>query len=106
MHRDPDTHTHPGLGDLLQRLQIDLVRLVATAVLLRVRQTQHAGLPEQREQLAGELTGRLGGRRAGGQFLPGDLATRAMMSAPSLVGTKRSTVMTGPSLLKVLPSVL
>ena len=55
VHRDVDADAHPDDRDLLEHLEVDLVRLSATAVLLVERQRQQPGLAEQREHVAREL---------------------------------------------------
>jgi hypothetical protein len=55
MHTHADGDTCPDSRDLFEDLQIDLVRLTATAVLDWIRQTQQPGSPQGSEDLAGEL---------------------------------------------------
>jgi hypothetical protein len=50
-----DADRHPRGGDLLQHLEIDLVRDLAAAPALGVRQPQQPDFAEQPELLAGEL---------------------------------------------------
>ncbi|CAM5638611.1 hypothetical protein SALBM217S_02227 [Streptomyces griseoloalbus] len=54
MHADAEGDGEAGPGELLQDLEVDLVRLVAAAVLGVVRQAEQAGLGQQGEQLPGE----------------------------------------------------
>ncbi|BBJ39438.1 hypothetical protein SSPO_021560 [Streptomyces antimycoticus] len=56
---DAEADGQPGRRELLQNLQIDLVRLVAAAELLGLDQPQQPGLGQQGEQLAGEVPGGL-----------------------------------------------
>ena len=60
VHGDVDADAHPGGRDLLEHLQVDLVRLSAAALLLRERQREQPGLAEQREHVARELRVGLG----------------------------------------------
>ena len=82
----PDADAHPGAGDLLQRLQVDLVRLLAAAELLGVRQRQQPGLAEQPEDVARERARRLVGGRPRCQPLGGDLAGQREQVAGLLGG--------------------
>jgi hypothetical protein len=59
VHADADTDTGPGGCDLLEHLEVHLVRLAATAVLLRVRQAQQPEAAEGAEDVARELPARL-----------------------------------------------
>ncbi len=70
---DAQADGEPGRGQLLQDLEIDLVGLVAAAVLGRVRQAQQAGFGEQTEDLTRE-TSRVLLLRGPGRYLAlGDL---------------------------------
>ena len=60
VHGDPDPDTRPDCRDLLDHLEVDLVGLRATAVLLRVGQSQQAGASQGPERLPGEGLGRFG----------------------------------------------
>ena len=60
VHADADADAGPRRRDLLEHLQVDLVRLAAAAELLRVRQAQQAGAAEGAEDVARE-----GGRGLG-----------------------------------------
>jgi hypothetical protein len=60
VHGQADADRHPSAGDLLQHLQIDLIRLAGTAVLLRVGQAEQAGLAECAERGSWEHLGLLG----------------------------------------------
>ena len=55
--RDADGDRHPGRGDLLDDLEVDLVRLVGPAELLGVGQREQPGLAERAEGVERELRG-------------------------------------------------
>ena len=73
VHGDADPDAGPDAGDLLEDLQVDLVGLGAAAVLLGVGEPQHPGLPEQREDVAGEGLGGLGLGGPGRELLGGEV---------------------------------
>lgn len=57
VHADAEADGEAGRGELFEDLEVDLVGLVAAAVLGVVRQAEQAGAREQGEQLAREATG-------------------------------------------------
>ena len=91
MHRDPDPDTHPGGGDLLQRLQVDLVRLRRPAVLLRIGQAEQADLAEQGERSRGNRPAASSPAARGASSAWAISRTRDTSSAPSALGSNRST---------------
>jgi hypothetical protein len=54
VHAQPEADGQPGAGELLDDLQVHLVRLAAAAQPLRVRQAEQACGAERAEQLTGE----------------------------------------------------
>ena len=66
VHGDADADAHPGRRDLLESLQVHLVRLAGPAQLLGIRHPQHARLAEQGERVPRELPGSLRGGGTGG----------------------------------------
>ena len=74
VHRHPDADRGPHGADLLEDLEVDLVGLVAAAVLLGVGQRQQAGLAEHPEDLAREGLGGLRLGRPRRELLGRDLA--------------------------------
>ena len=89
MHGDAQRHGQPARGELLEHLQVDLVRLAAAAELLRIGQRQQPGPTEQREHVARELPGRLGRGRPGRQLPVGDL-DRQVQQIASLGGGQQA----------------
>ncbi len=55
VHRYAEADREPGAGQLLEHLQVDLVRLRRAAVLLRVGQAEQPGAAQRPEHVAGEL---------------------------------------------------
>ena len=74
MDADADRDARPGAGDLLERLQVDLVGLPGAADLLRVRHPEEAELAELAEDVARERAVGLGLRGARRQLGGGDVA--------------------------------
>ena len=74
VHADADPDAGPDGGDLLEHLEVDLVRLAAAAVLLGVGQPEQAGATEQPEHLAGEALLGLGARGERQQLVGGQVA--------------------------------
>ena len=74
MHADAEADGEPGRGELFEDLEVDLVRLVAAAVLGVVRQAEQSGLGEQGEDLAREVAGVLLLGRLGRDLALGDVA--------------------------------
>ena len=74
MHADAERDTGPAGCDLLEHLQIDLVRLATAAVLLGDRQGHQVGLAQHGEDVAGETLRLLVRGRAWRQLAIGDLA--------------------------------
>ena len=78
MHGDTDGHAHPGRGDLLDHLEVDLVGLGAAAELLGIGQREQARAAEGAERLDREAGlgggGALGVVDPGPQLLVADLA--------------------------------
>ena len=60
VHAGADTDRGPRRGDLLEYLEVDLVRLAAATVLLRVGQAQQAGPAKRGEHLPVERVRALG----------------------------------------------
>ena len=74
MHADAERDAGPPGSEFLDHLQIDRVRLAAPADVLRERQTQQAGLAEQRELLSRKAFLALVGRSVRGEFGVGQIA--------------------------------
>ena len=90
MDAEPDADARPGAGELLQRLQVDLVGQPAAADLLRVGHAEEAELAEVRKTSRGKLGIVLGRRGAGRQLGLRDSRARATISSASGVGSRRS----------------
>jgi hypothetical protein len=73
VHGDAHGHTHPGRGDLLDDLEVDLIGLSAAAVLLGIRQGEQPRAAQQGEGVARELGGLLGGTHNGRELVGTDL---------------------------------
>ena len=74
VHADAESDTRPAGSDLLEHLQVDLVRLTAATVLLGHRQRHQVGLAQQGEDVAGEPLGLLVLGGQGQQLAVGDVA--------------------------------
>ncbi len=74
VHRRADTYRRPRRADLLQHLQVDLVRLPAPAELLGIGQRQQPGATQRTEHVARERRRRLSLGRLGSELLGDDLA--------------------------------
>jgi hypothetical protein len=77
VHADTHPDTHPSCGQLLQHLEVHLVRLPAAAVLLVERQREQSGAAQEREHIAREAFTGLVVRRAGSELLGSDLTDEA-----------------------------
>lgn len=73
MDADAEADGEPGRGELLEDLQIDLVRLVAAAEFRVVRKSEQSGLGKQGEDLAREVPGVLLLGRVRGDLALGDV---------------------------------
>ena len=94
VHGDPDGDAHPGRRDLLHHLQVDLVRLPATAELLGVRQGQQPGLARAARRCRGGTPPAASAAEASGASCSAQISrVRSMRSAPSSVGIRRSAGM-------------
>ena len=87
---DADGHAHPGRGDLLDDLEVDLVGLAAAAELLGVGQRQQAGAAQRAERLRAGSSSAAAARSAsstrGASSLSQISRVRSIRSWPSSVG--------------------
>ncbi|BFO19808.1 hypothetical protein SHKM778_61960 [Streptomyces sp. KM77-8] len=91
MHADAEADGEAGRGELLEDLEIDLVRLVAAAVLGVVGEAEEAGLGEQGEQLAGKRSAASSSAAFGAISCCAMSRTSEIRSRASSVGSCRST---------------
>ncbi|MGX1253992.1 hypothetical protein RKD48_006503 [Streptomyces ambofaciens] len=84
MHADAEADGEPGRGQLLEDLEVDLVRLLAAAELGVVGQPQQAGVGQEGEDLAREASGVLLLGRARGDLTLRDVADERDQ-VPSLI---------------------
>ena len=88
-----ERHRGPARRDLLEHLQVDLVRLVAAAPLGGLGQAQQPGRTELAEHPVGIRLGFLVGVDDRGQHLVGDVAGQSDEVSRSSEGSRRSTGM-------------
>ncbi len=92
VHGHRHAHRQPGAGELLERLQVDLVGLAAAAELLvRTGRDRSPALPERAQHVAGERRRRARRRRPWGASSESAMSrTRCSRSTASSLGSIRS----------------
>ena len=73
MHGDAHGHAHPRRGNLLDNLQVNLIRLCAAADLLGIWKGEQTRATQQGKSIAGELGGFFGGTGDGCEMVGADL---------------------------------